>query len=149
MTYDNIFFAVNYFDTGSGGPVLRAVLLRVHCCVHKIPPTAQHTVGGSRMLETPRLRFPNKPEQLAILPLIDRYITVTSFAELFSFDNQTKIEKRQAVKEKEKTLRERLFSQCFNQCFFPCKFGRISIHNPRRRLFSIQPPVEREKEVND
>jgi hypothetical protein len=60
-----------------------------------------------------------------------------------------KIEKRQAVKEKEKTLRERLFTQCFKQCFFPCKFGRISIHIPRRRPFSIQPPVEREKEVND
>lgn len=147
MTYDNICFAVNHLGAGGGIPVFRAVLLRVHCCFHKIPPVwKQHTFTRAGMLETPSRRFPNEPEGFAILSLLDRYITWTSLPNFSLSTNPKTIGKRQAVKEKEKTLHERLFMQCFKQCFFPCKIRRTSRPNPRRRLFPIQPPVEREKD---
>ena len=86
-------------------------------------------------------------------PIAFKNINDIDFIKHFSFDNldDLSIQLVEMVEEdlkrakKEKTLRERLFTQCFKQCFFPCKIGRSSIHIPRRRLFSIQPPVEREK----
>jgi len=84
VTNDNIFLAVNDFDAGSGISEFQTVLLhflpaidatRV-CRIHKLPPSRrQHTVREAELLETPFRSFPNKPKQLAIFPLTNRYIT--------------------------------------------------------------------------
>ena len=83
--------------------VLNCLILCLSCCFHSLsPPWQQLTATHSGLLETPRRRFPNTPKQLVILPLTDRYITLSPLPNFSLSTTKPKIEKSQAVKEKEK-----------------------------------------------
>lgn len=54
------------------------------------------------MLETPRLRFPNTPKQLAIFLLTDRYITETSLSNFSLSTTKRKSKKDKPSRKKKK-----------------------------------------------